>query len=180
MRRKKERKEILENLTKEQLLEVIEIQQEILNKKIPKEEIYKIIKEKKSNKLKSIPIRKLCKILDFSKSYFCILDSDISKIDSSCREDKNKIKDLIKTIYLLNKTNCGARRIHAILQVKHNISISYNTVYRYMNELNLKATIRVKNKRRVNLKNTKVRVENILNRNFINQKNNNSICTDVT
>ena len=48
-KRKKERKEILENLTKEQLLEVIEIQQEILNKKISKEEIYKIIKEKKSN-----------------------------------------------------------------------------------------------------------------------------------
>lgn len=179
-KRKKERKEILENLTKEQLLEVIEIQQEILNRKIPKKEIYKIIKEKKSNELKSIPIRELCKILDLSKSYFYILDSNISRIDKRYRKDKNKIKNLIKTIYFLNKTNYGARRIQAILQTKYNISISYKTVYRYMNELNLKATIRVRNKRRVDLKNTKVKVENILNRNFVNQKTNNSICTDVT
>ena len=179
-KRKKERKEILENLTKEQLLDVIEIQQEILNKKIPKEEIYKIIKEKKSNKLKSIPIRELCKILDLSKSYFYIFNSGISRIDSRCRKDKNKIKDLIKKIYFSNKTNYGARRIHAILQVKYNISISYKTIYKYMNELNLKATIRIKNKRKVDLKNTKVKVKNILNRNFINIKENNSICTDVT
>ena len=179
-KRKKERKEILENLTKEQLLEVIEIQQEILNKKIPKDEIYKIIKEKKSNKLKSMSISKLCKILDLSKSYFYIFESGRIRIDSRCRKDKDEIKHLIKIIYFTNKTNYGARRIYAILRAKYNIYISYKTVYKYMHQMNLKATIRVKNKKRVDIKNTKVKIENILNRNFVNQKANNSICTDVT
>ena len=179
-KRKKERKEILENLTKEQLLEVIEIQQEILNKKIPKDEIYKIIKEKKSNKLKSMSISELCKILDLSKSYFYIFESGRIRIDSRCRKDKDEIKHLIKIIYFTNKTNYGARRIYAILRAKYNIYISYKTVYKYMHQMNLKATIRVKNKKRVDIKNTKVKIENILNRNFVNQKANNSICTDVT
>ena len=49
-----------------------------------------------------------------------------------------------------------------------------------MKELKLHAIIRTKNRRRIDYKNTKVKVDNILNRNFHIGINNKTCCTDVT
>lgn len=127
-------------------------------------------------------------LLSFSKSYYYKLIKEINEqrinntliIDKRIRDDKEYILFLIKKIYFESNKVFGAKRIRLILTKTYEIKITYKTVFKYMNELNLKYIIRRKNTRRIDAKNTQDQTKNILNRNFEININNKTICTDVT
>ncbi len=178
--RQQKRKELLEELSKEDLISIIEDLSDIVNTTNEnKKEIYKRIVDKKS-KCTRISIEKWCLLLGISKSYFYEMKNASPTPDRRRRADEAEVKDLIEKIFEEHNKVYGAKRIHAILKDDYNLCISYKTVYNYMNQIGIKSVIRRKNKRRVDLKNTKVKCANVLNRNFKNELTNNCICTDVT
>ncbi len=181
-KRKQKKKEILDKLTKEQLLDLVEFWEELATEKYSKYEIQKRIIEKKKKNFSSISINDLCILSGLSKTYFYKLNKiEIVRKDKRFRSDEILIKKIIQKIYFEHQKTFGARRIHITLRkTPYNFVISYKTVKKYMCELNLKAIIRKKNKRRVDYKNTRFNVDNLLNRNFQNTPSNNSICTDIT
>ncbi|MBN4089750.1 IS3 family transposase [Mycoplasma enhydrae] len=178
-KRRKRHDELLRKLTPEELLEIVKIQEEILTTKISKKELYEEI-QNKIKKKNSLSPRKICEALYISKSYFYKLSKNIISHDMRFRKDVIRVKKIISEEFKVNRGNFGARRIHAILKEKYQLNISYKTVYKYMNSMNLKSVIRAKNKRRIDRKNTNYSIENRLNRNFKNDTFNNVLCTDVT
>lgn len=178
--RKKKIDELLKKLPKEELINIIKDYNEIMpDSKRDKIDAYNKVLEKKTKHSK-ISIANWCLLLNISKSYFYKLENATPTVDRRRRPDEPIVKELINKIFFESNKTYGARRILAVLNDQYGLGISYKTVYNYMVQLGLKSVIRAKNQRRVDLKNTRVTCENVLNRKFDNEIWNNVICTDVT
>lgn len=179
-KRKDRLKKIKDSLTIEQMRELIDAFEEIFDSldNSKKDKIKSIDKIKKKCSL--LPLNLIIELLHISKSYYYKYKNIKSNFDNRYRKDKTEIIKKIKIIYFSSNCTYGSRRINAILNTKNSIKISYKTTYKYMKELGLSSIIRKKNKRRVDLKNTKYKCENLLKRNFKISSKNKSICTDVT
>jgi transposase InsO family protein len=87
-----------------------------------------------------VPIRFLCRYFSVSSSsYYHWKKHNICKNF----ETKEKIKNLIKTIFLSSKKTYGSPRVHREL-ISQGITISENTVAKYMVEMKLDARLRKK------------------------------------
>lgn len=99
--------------------------------------------------------------------------------NSNYRDKKNHLKTIIKETYHERGGTIGYRMICDVLNRK-DISCSYGTVYRYMKELNIKATIMVK-KRPYLSKGKKHHIfDNRVDREFNPPEPNEIWCTDFT
>ena len=118
-KRKQKKKNILNKLTKEQLLDLVEFWEELATEKISKYEIQKRIIEKKKNKFSGISINDICIVSGISKTYFYKINNlNTNKKDKRYRKDEEKIKGIIQQIYFKFNKICGARRIFNIEGVK--------------------------------------------------------------
>ncbi|MFQ3852387.1 IS3 family transposase [Staphylococcus sp. 2S1] len=122
------------------------------------------------------PILKLCEILGVSRSgYYKWLHRTVSKLE----QENLDLMDTIQTIYDKYKGIYGYRRIYIYIRLKLGKTVNHKRIYRLMNKMNLKATIRKKKKRYIKSKPT-VTAENILNRQFNESRPNTKWLTDTT
>jgi len=176
-RSKKKKEKNYEEMTREELIEEIKINNAI------REEMEKLIKETKKSlyrivdKLKySFSITCLCKKLYISTSgYYKWL-----KNGKPLHGKYNPILvDAIQTTYDKYKGNYGYPRIHIALQRDLGIVVNINTIRRYMKHLKLKAKIRIKRKNRER-KNLHTNIPNLIARDFKSKELNQKWYTDVS
>lgn len=136
--------------------------------------IEKLIKELK------LSSRKMSYIVNLSKSHICRIRNGF-EIKQNIKSDKRKlIEKLIKEIFYKYKKRYGRNPISIILYKNYNIKLSYRQVGRIMNDLGLFCQIRKKRKNR-EIKNTRVKIQDIVKRDFDNKKHSQTIlATDVT
>ncbi|TLW36339.1 IS3 family transposase, partial [Staphylococcus cohnii] len=122
------------------------------------------------------PIAWLCSVLKISRSsYYKWLHRKPSNKEI---ENQKLIKDIVD-IYNKYKGIYGYRRIYIYLRLKLHQKVNHKRVYRLMNQLNLKSTIRPKRKRYIKTT-PEITAHNILNRKFEEQIPNKKWLTDVT
>lgn len=177
-----------ENITKDYLIDIIDIISKVKKIEIDKEFLIEEI-EKKRKKRKasgnSFSVKLICSLIGISRSYFYqVVEKGYSKNkikkDKRVRKDKEKIKKMIFNIWFSSNQNYGVSKIKKTINDKYKTSISHKTVHKYMVELGIKSKIRLKNSRRVDYKNTKDNTPNLLNQNFEVHPDNKTLCTDVT
>ena len=122
------------------------------------------------------PIDKMCKVLEVGlSSYYCWKRS--SKSNKAIR--KEKVKELITSIYFEFKQRYGSPRITAELQIK-GYKISRVTVAKYMKEMGLRSKLAKKFKVTTDSKHNYLIMDNILNRQFEQTEPSKAWVSDIT
>jgi putative transposase len=128
------------------------------------------------NNEKIFPIEKMCKVLKVSQSgYFRWKKS----IFSNRIHRANSIKELITTIYFESKQRYGSPRITIELNVL-GYKISRITVAKYMKQLGLFSKLSKKFKVTTDSKHNYLVVENVLNRQFLQNQPSKAWVSDIT
>ena len=165
--------ELSDELKKEIIKRYIEIINESEKEK-DRKIIDKLIKEIK------LSSRKISYFVNLSKSHICRIRNGFEMIKRQKTDQQIIIEKLIEEIFYKHKKRYGRKPISIILHKKYKISISYRQVGRIMNNLGLFCHIRKKRKNR-EIKNTKVYIQNIVERDFDNKNHKQTIlATDVT
>ena len=160
----------MNKLTKEQLLEVIKIQNDLIKRIKNKRDAFKAIE----NYIGILTISFLTKFLGVSKGgyYKWLKTKPVEKYDK-------KLLSAIEFSFKKYRTKFGVRRIHVYLKREFGTNVNIKTVYRYMIKLNLKASIRIK-KRNKDVKITDKGWDNLIKQQFIANNPSEKWFTDVS
>ncbi|GMO13989.1 MAG: IS3 family transposase [Mycoplasmoidaceae bacterium] len=165
-----------EDYSKEELAEIIQIQNELIKKhinKINKDDIKEIKNEKKL----SISNNKIIVCFHIPNSSY--YKKRISVEQS--RENNFNLNSKIVKIWEDSKENYGYRKITNVLRNDFGLIINAKRVLRLCNLLNIHSIgISKKARKRDDLKAPRYNCENLINRNFIAEKPNQKCYTDVT
>ncbi|WP_436358472.1 IS3 family transposase [Mycoplasma sp. 480] len=172
-----EEKKIWDSIPREILIKSIKIYQDVLPKEVFDEIFNRVVKEheeeQKKEKKEARNFRKFLFTMKISKSTFYR-----NKNKNVEAKELNQEEKLIYEGFTENNCLYGRKRLEVFIEKKHKIKINYRKIGRIMNKLNLFCIVRKKSKRRED-KNTSVKFENIINRDF-QGKNNNIFATDVS
>jgi hypothetical protein len=159
-------------MNKEDLIEIVKIYQEVYKKNDKAKEKYKeIIKSELLNKYKKTLSAKAFNISTSTFYKYCKVG--VPKI----KYDINKMQ-IIKEIFYEFNQSYGRERIFMECK-RRGVSISYNTIDRYMKLANLKSKIR-KNNRYKDPKNKDYFAPNLIKRKFKSTRYLEKVFTDVT
>lgn len=118
------------------------------------------------------PVSILCLIAKVSRSTY------YASLTPQCTNNQDDI--LVKEVFFANNEKVGSRQIVLILKEQYGVIMNRKKVIRLMNKNNLICKIRRKQKNNQRLSNEQYIKENILNREFNQQKPMNTACTDIT
>ncbi len=163
------------NYTREQLEDMNKVKNVWIEQILNDEEIKEIIKNNKKKNFLAIkgihartkfPVSSLCSHFEVTRQGYYAWIKNGSKVDPWYDQ---ALLEIVQKIYLENRKNYGYRRINALLKRNYNIYKSDRTILRYMQHLGIKSEIRVK-KYNKEIKNTKFKIKNIIDRDFKSEK----------
>lgn len=178
-RQKKKPEVNYDEMTREELIKEIEIWKDInealdkIQRDIDeKKACYKIIDDLRSK----YSVKFLSAKLQVSKSGYY---NWVKNNKPLFRKYNKDLLNKIEIIYIKQFRCLGFRRIKERLEFEHGIYVNKETVRRYMLHLGIKAEIRQK-KKSLEVKNTNVKFENIINRQFNSRERYRKLFTDVS